>query len=235
MCTRPNGILSSPEYKALLSGKRRGGGSPRATTGGRSWMYGREDSSPFIFCVNFALPPAPALGEHHYVNIATYFGRTGPSEDSVFEDLWERFRKMSPKERDARFKLIPVIVAGPTAFQKSVANRPAIMGNKIRSTWFESENHMEVVLDVGSSFIASQMWRLMLPQAAILAMDMAWVIQGNGESELPEVVLASVHMSKPDMHRYRMLPRDEQEVEAPANGTPKRSRRQGANRRREDD
>lgn len=159
--------------------------------------------APFIFAINFALPRAPALAPDEYVNIVMYYGRIGESDNAEWEALWARFLKMTPQQRGSRLKLLPVIVNGSQAFQNSIANKPAIIGNKLKCSWFESANHLECIIEVGTSLLASQMWKLMLPQAKHLSMDMAWVIEGQTVDELPEVVVAAAHLSRPDMLAYR--------------------------------
>jgi len=210
ICAHPDGIMNSPQYQALYKAakkasmaKRKGSfrrpasATPEASLG--------DEAPPFIFAVNFALPKAPSLAPNEYVNFVLYFARRGRSDNEIFENLWDKFCGMSPAQRSARLKLIPVIVNGPKAFQQTVANRPAIIGNKLKATWYESENHMEVIVDVGTSMIATQVWKMMLPQSKHLAMDIAWVIEGLNETELPEVVLGCCHLSKPDLNKYRTI------------------------------
>jgi len=228
-CMHPEGILNSEAYKQLLapqsggrqvrtpvegSGRRRPGTpgegglrapgvSPQPSDGGSGK---RQNEPPFIFCVNFALPKAPSLAPNEYVNFICYFGRTGRSNNATWEALWDRFLEMTPQQRNARLKLIPVIVDSPSeAFQKTVANKPAIIGNKLKAHWYESPNHMEVIIDVGTSVIATQVWKMMLPQSKLLAMDIAWVIEGQSEEELPEVVLGCAHLSRPDMWKATVV------------------------------
>mmetsp|Transcript_28797 Transcript_28797/g.77507 ORF Transcript_28797/g.77507 Transcript_28797/m.77507 type:complete len:413 (+) Transcript_28797:42-1280(+) len=213
ICAHPDGIMNSPEYQAMyraahkasLSQKRKSFRRPTAANGDVNGATSPAAQAPFIFAVNFALPAAPSLAPNQYVNFVCYYGRVGRSDNETFEKLWDRFCQMTPAQRSARLKLIPVMVNGPQAFQKSVANRPAIIGNKLKATWYESKNHMEVIVDVGTSYIATQMWKLMLPQAKNLAMDIAWVIEGQATDELPENVLGACHLSKPDLNKTRTI------------------------------
>lgn len=219
ICAHPDGIIASPGYQRLYKAalKKRALGDRR-----RTFFHGdakqsthesggaRDVEPPFIFAINFSLPRAPALAPEEYVNIVTYFGRVGKSDNATWEALWERFLGMTPQQRGSRLKLLPVIVTGPQTFQNSIANKPAIIGNKLKCSWFESQNHLECIVEVGTSLLASQMWKLMLPQSKHLAMDMAWLIEGQTEDELPEVVVAAAHLSRPDLSHYRLyeaLPR----------------------------
>jgi hypothetical protein len=178
---------AKPPKPARLGKLARPGGAPAA-----------DVEPPFIFCVNFALPRAPALKPDEFVNVVLYFGRVGKSDNAVFEALWDKFRAMTPQQRGSRLKLLPVIVVGPQAFQNSIANKPTIIGTKLKTTYYDSDHHMECIVDVGSSLLASQMWKMMLPQSKYLAMDFAWVIEGQSEDELPEVVLGCAHLSRSD-------------------------------------
>ncbi|KAJ1615969.1 hypothetical protein T492DRAFT_1109703 [Pavlovales sp. CCMP2436] len=216
ICAHPDGILASPAYQRLYTAALAAHKKERKL----SPADAKKFAPPFIVCINFALPRAPTLAPHEYVNIVTYFGRQGTSDNAEWEGLWERFLKMTPQQRGSRFKLLPAIVNGPSMFQNSIANKPALIGNKLKCSWFESPNHLECIVEVGTSLLASNMWRLMLSQSKQLAMDMAWVIQGEDEAELPEVVLGAFHLSKPDLGAYRTLsPRGVTVVEpAPVKG-----------------
>lgn len=205
ICAHPEGIMASPQYQALYKAalKRAPNSAGRKKSRAGELPAGSSSGAPFIFAVNLALPRAPQLAPHDHVNIVMYFARAGKSDNEAWEALWERFLKMSPQQRGARLKLLPVIVTGSSTFQNSIANRPSIIGNKLKCSWFESANHLECIVEVGSSLLASHMWKLMLPQAKNLCMDMAWVIEGQTADELPEVVVAAAHISRPEVGEYR--------------------------------
>jgi hypothetical protein len=191
--------------RASFFGAKSPPSAPQPTPKPSAEHHPRSPDAPFIFCINFALPRAPALAPHDYANMVLYFARTGTSDNETWESLWAKFCQMTPAQRGSRLKLLPFILNGPAAFQHSIANKPALIGNKLKTSWFESPNHIECIIDVGSSLLASQMWRLMLPQAKHIAMDLAWVIEGTSEDELPEVVLGCAHLSKPDLSNFKQI------------------------------
>lgn len=107
--------------------------------------------------------------------------------------------------RNKRIKLIANITDGPWVIKTAVPNKPALLGKKLVCRYFGGDNYVEVDLHVGSSIIAAQVTSLCRGLVKQFAADLAIVIQGEEEGELPERVLGSLHIHKIDLELRRRL------------------------------
>jgi len=107
--------------------------------------------------------------------------------------------------RNKRIKLIANITDGPWVIKTAVPNKPALLGKKLVCRYFGGDNYVEVDLHVGSSIIAAQVTSLCRGLVKQFAADLAFVIQGEEEGELPERVLGSLHIHKIDLELRRRL------------------------------
>ena len=99
--------------------------------------------------------------------------------------------------RDKTFKLIPSIVEGNFLVRKAVGSTPAIMGTKLRQMYVRNERFCEVILDCGSSQVATGVIRLSLGYAKTLVVDMGFLFEGASEEVLPERIFGCVRMKRP--------------------------------------
>lgn len=107
---------------------------------------GRSDR-PLLFVTNFVVPQ---IG-----NWICYFARRRTeAEDPVFERMLKNFMEGDDAYRNARFKIIPGIPDGNFIVRNTVGNKPALLGNKLTTTYYKGENCFEVEVDVGSSMMA---------------------------------------------------------------------------------
>jgi len=107
--------------------------------------------------------------------------------------------------RNARFKLVPLITDGPWIVKATVPSKPAILGKKVVQRYFRGENYLEIDVHVGSSIIASQITSLCRGFVRHFSADLGIVIQGEDENELPERLLAVLHIDKIDLDLRRKL------------------------------
>jgi len=101
--------------------------------------------------------------------------------------------------RDLRFKLIPKIVEGNWVVRKSVGSTPAILGTKLKQTYHRGTNYFELDVNIASSSVAAGVVRLAAGYAKTLVVDLALVIQGETEDELPERVVAGWRINNMDL------------------------------------
>ena len=157
-----------------------------------------SDLPPFIFIVNICLPGPPYYhGVYYYAvnDIRTINGMDGtPSSKLCREFLFGD----SDEFRDRTFKLIPQIVQGNFIVRKAVGSTPAIMGKKLRQLYVKHERYFEVILDCGSSPVATGVIRLSLGYAKSLVVDMGFVLEGDDEEHLPERIFGCVRMKSID-------------------------------------
>jgi len=133
---------------------------------------------------------------------------TGKGSDVEFSKLAnEFFFGESDSFRDKTFKLIPHIVEGNFLVRRAVGSTPAIIGTKLRQTYVRSDRYFELVLDIGSSSVASGVVRLALGYAKTLIVDMAFVLQGDDETTLPERVFGVARLKNLNFEdpRFRFI------------------------------
>ena len=87
----------------------------------------------------------------------------------------------------------------PGVVKKGVGSKPAIVGNKLTTTYCRGENYFEVDVDVNSTSVGVAIFKLVTGYVKNLVLDLCFVIQGNSTGELPEHVLGGVRLSHVDM------------------------------------
>jgi len=160
---------------------------------------GKEsDMPPFVFVVNIVLPGPPFYHAVFYYavdDLRTIDGSdgTGPSKlckEFLFGD--------SDEFRDKTFKLIPQIVEGNFMVRKAVGSTPAIVGLKLAQYYSRSDRFVEVILDCGSSQVATGVIRLTLGYAKSLVVDMGFLLEADQEDHLPERIFGCARMKYPE-------------------------------------
>ena len=114
-------------------------------------------------------------------------------------ELLNRFMgdEVTDEWRNNRFKLIPQIVEGPWLVKKiTPSNVPALIGNKLTTTYHKGPNYMEIDVDITSSTAANSIWTVIYKTLASLVIDLAFVIQGNEIAELPETLFGTVRITR---------------------------------------
>ena len=87
----------------------------------------------------------------------------------------------------------------------TVPTKPAILGKKVVQRYFRGSNYIETDVHVGSSILAAQIVGICRGFGKNFAADVAFVLQGEGEDELPEMMLACLHINKIDVEQRRKL------------------------------
>ena len=156
-----------------------------------------SDVPPFIFVVNIMLPGPPFYhGVFYYAvdDMSTIDG----SDGTASSQLCQRFLFGDSDEfRDQTFKMIPHIVEGNFLVRKAVGSTPAIMGSKLKQYYIRTNRFMEVILDCGSSQVATGVIRLSLGYAKTLVIDMGFLLEGDKKEYLPERIFGAVRVKHP--------------------------------------
>lgn len=160
---------------------------------------GKEsDMPPFVFMVNIVLPGPPFYHAVYYYavdDMSTIDGSNGtPSSRLCQKFLFGD----SDVFRDMTFKLIPQIVEGNFMVRKAVGSTPAIMGTKLQQSYVRSSRYMEVILNCGSSAVATGVIRLSLGYAKTLVVDMGFLLEGDDDDSLPERIFGCARMKYPE-------------------------------------
>jgi hypothetical protein len=82
-------------------------------------------------------------------------------------------------------------VKGAWIVKQSVGNTPAIMGKKLRQTYYRGSNYFELDLDVSSSSVGAAVVNLVSGYTKKIVVDLAYLLEGQCQEELPEQLLVS--------------------------------------------
>ncbi|KAG0457251.1 hypothetical protein HPP92_022103 [Vanilla planifolia] len=161
------------------------GGRP----GGIVQKYADQGGNEFFFIVNIQVP-----GSTTY-SLALYYMMDQPAESVP---LLERFVKDDDSFRNSRFKLIPYISKGSWIVKQSVGKKACLIGQALEINYFRGQNYLELGVDIGSSTVARGVVSLVLGYLTNLVIEMAFLIQGNTEEELPEFLLGTCRLNHLD-------------------------------------
>lgn len=147
-----------------------------------------EGDKPFVWAFNLQVP-----SKDNYSAVA-YFLATEPIPEG---SLMEQFLKGDDGFRNSRLKLIANIVQGPWIVRKAVGEQAiCIIGRALTCKYCVSDNFIEVDVDIGSSMVASAIVHLAFGYITTLTVDLAFLIESQTESELPERILGAVRFSE---------------------------------------
>ena len=150
-----------------------------------------KNDGSLVLIVNFVLPLA-----RHYVSLAAYF--IAPPENTLTGDLLKQRRMLSKfcsatdTLRDETMKIIPKIVEGPWVAKHALGSKPALLGRAVTSEYHSGEGWFEMDIDVSSSSAASGVLRIMKSCSKALVCNLAYVLEGKSEEELPERLLGTM-------------------------------------------
>ncbi|KAL4190245.1 hypothetical protein AMTRI_Chr07g74800 [Amborella trichopoda] len=148
--------------------------------------YAAQGGNEFFVIVNIQVP-----GSTTY-SLALYYMMDTPVEKVP---LLERFIKEDDAYRNSRFKLIPYISKGSWIVKQSVGKKACLVGQALEINYFQGKNYLELGVDVGSSTVARGVVSLVLGYLNNLVIEMAFLIQGNSEEELPEFLLGTCRLN----------------------------------------
>ncbi|GAQ86593.1 hypothetical protein KFL_002990010 [Klebsormidium nitens] len=141
---------------------------------------------PFVFVVNMQVPAGPV----HY-SMVYYFASYQPITDRM---LFHAFMHGDEAYRDARLTLLPNIRNGSWLIRQSVGSRPVALAQVLKCRYDKGEHFFEIDVDMGTSALVRSVLGLVLPAVTALVVDLAFLIRGETEKELPEVLLGAVRL-----------------------------------------
>ncbi|KAI5016532.1 protein ENHANCED DISEASE RESISTANCE 2-like isoform X2 [Hordeum vulgare subsp. vulgare] len=154
--------------------------------GGLVQKYAAQGGSKFFFIVNIQVP-----GSTTY-SLALYYMMDTPLEKVP---LLERFVNGDDTFRNSRFKLIPYISKGSWIVKQSVGKKACLVGQALEINYFRGSNYLELGVDIGSSTVARGVVSLVLGYLNNLVIEMAFLVQGNTQEELPEFLLGTCRLN----------------------------------------
>ncbi|CAA6657108.1 unnamed protein product [Spirodela intermedia] len=154
-------------------------------------------TKPFVWAFNLQLP------SNVNYSLISYFVSTEPIAEG---SLMDRFLKGDDEFRNSRLKMIANVVKGPWIVRAAVGEQAvSILGRATTCRYITGKNFIELDVDVGISMVGR----------ATLTVDLAFLIEGQAESELPEEILGAVRFSElnPDSAGFFLeLPSHEDET-----------------------
>ncbi|KAG5530732.1 hypothetical protein RHGRI_025633 [Rhododendron griersonianum] len=152
-------------------------------------------NKPRVWAFNFQFPSK----ENHSV-IAYFVAREPIPDGSLLDQFW----KGDDGFRRSRLKVIANVPKGPWVVRKAVGdNIICVIGRVLTCHYYVADNVMEVDIDVGSSMGATSIGRLCLGYLTKITIDLAFLIESQAESELPERILGAVRFSQLDVAAAR--------------------------------
>ncbi|XP_078150944.1 ENHANCED DISEASE RESISTANCE protein (DUF1336) isoform X2 [Carex rostrata] len=142
---------------------------------------------PFILVVNLQIPATPNY------SLVTYYASERPINK---ESLLGRFVEGTDVFRDSRFKLIPSIVEGYWMVKRAVGTKACLLGKAVTCKYLRQDNFLEIDVDIGSSTVARSIISLVLGYITGIVVDLAILIEGREEKELPEYILGTVRLNR---------------------------------------
>ena len=163
---------------------------------------GEEDT----FLVNFLLP---------FGNFVAYFS-IPPVEQfpPKLANVWTKFLQGDQEYRDARLKLLPIVVDGPWIVRTAVGpgSSPALLGKVIplqyyfRSPSEDVKAAYEVDVIITASRIAKGILSVVKGHTKTLTIAFALIIEAAEEADLPETVLSTFQMHSIHLEDCPRLP-----------------------------
>ena len=99
---------------------------------------------------------------------------------------------LTDQQRDDVMKIVPRMVEGPWVAKHALGSKPALLGRAVTSEYHSGEGWFEMDIDVSSSSAASGVLRIMKSCSKALVCNLAYVLEGKSEEELPERLLGAM-------------------------------------------
>ncbi|KAJ9551004.1 hypothetical protein OSB04_015049 [Centaurea solstitialis] len=142
---------------------------------------------PFVLVMNLQVPAKPNY------SLVLYFAADRPVAKN---SLLGRFIDESDSFRESRFKLIPRIVEGYWMVKRAVGTKACLLGKALTCHFLRQDNFLEIDVDVGSSSVARSVIGIVLGYVTNIVVDLAILIEGKVQEELPEYILGTVRLSR---------------------------------------
>jgi len=163
---------------------------------------GEEDT----FLVNFLLP---------FGNFVAYFSVPPLNKfTKKLRNVWTKFLKGDQQYRDARLKLLPVVVDGPWIVRTACGSgkSPALLGKVIPLQYFfrdpdrTRKGVYEVDVIITASTLAKGILSVVKSHTTSVSIAFALIIEAAEQDELPESVLCSFQIHKLNLVDCPILP-----------------------------
>ncbi|CAD7956236.1 unnamed protein product [Amoebophrya sp. A120] len=151
----------------------------------------------FLFVLNFRFTPK------HMVLVWAL-------DHKEYQDpMFQNFLSLPPEEKSKRFKFIPCLVEGPWLVRQAVGTKPALLGNKIKSDWYQGDDFIEMSVDIFSSSAARAILGVTSGAARKLILEFGLLLEGQSVDELPERMMTGFRIIFPDLDKARLMSPEE--------------------------
>ncbi|KAL2652955.1 hypothetical protein R1flu_021083 [Riccia fluitans] len=120
--------------------------------------------------------------------------------------LLHRFIKGDDSFRNSRLILIPAIAEGSWIIKQAVGSRSTTMAQILEVSYHNGPNYLQIDVNLGSSGVVRGVLGLVFGYITSIVVDMAFLIRGETEEELPEQILGVVRLSRIDMSKSKFFP-----------------------------
>lgn len=145
---------------------------------------------PFVWAFNFQLP-----NKDNYCTIM-YFVSLEPVEEG---SLMDRFLKGDDSFKNSRLKLIANMAKAPWIVRTAVGEQAiCILGKALNCKYTTGSDFIEVDVDIGSSIVANAIVHIAFGYVTCVTIDLAFLLEGQSEEELPEQVLCAIRFVELD-------------------------------------
>jgi len=158
------------------------------------------------FVVNFLLP---------FGNFVSYFSIPDVKDmPSNVADVWTKFINGDQQYRDARLKMLPVVIDGPWIVKKAIGpgTAPALLGAVIPIQYYftkpteTKKGTYEIDIIISASRLANSILTVVKGHTKKLTIAFAFIIEAAEQSELPETVLCSFTLHSLHLEHCPHLP-----------------------------
>jgi len=165
----------------------------------------RKEKFPFTFVVNIQVPGPP------YYSFVVYMVASNPEIVALLDPgtspefklsdsfppgmkqlLLTFFRTGDDNFRNTHFKLIPRVVEGPWVVRAGIPSKPALIGTKLRNSYYATSRYFELDVNVGTNSMVSSLTQLAASYAKLLTVDLAFLLEGKIHETLPEFIIGMV-------------------------------------------
>mmetsp|Transcript_50026 Transcript_50026/g.114744 ORF Transcript_50026/g.114744 Transcript_50026/m.114744 type:complete len:112 (+) Transcript_50026:2-337(+) len=88
--------------------------------------------------------------------------------------------------------------------------RPAILGNKLKQSYYAGPGYFEIDVDCGYNRAAASVVNMVKGYCKTLVIDLAFILEGKSEAELPERVLGVIRFLRVDIDRLNIRPHSDE-------------------------
>jgi hypothetical protein len=155
-----------------------------------------EGADNFVLAVNLQVPGSPSVSLVLYWAVQT----RAPPDAALMARLQAFANELTDEARNAVFKLIPSVQEGNWMVRRAVGQTPVIVGRALHTSYHNSPGrYLEVDVDIGSSSVAAGVIRIVRGASRSLVVDLAFVLEGQAEADLPERPLATARLMCVDL------------------------------------